>query len=628
LIGIGAGMGELLVFVAQRDVLHRVSLSTLFIHRHVMWMIPLVECASVWSLCAITGVILVRRDRAWGRAAWSRIAGFLLLIGPILALRGMHPAGACILAAGAGVQVGRVLCRNWDRLSVHLRGLATTSLAGFALYCGWHWDQVSHREERAWSRAVVPASHAPNVLWIVMDTVRADRMSLHGYHRPTTPELERWSKQGVVFDEARSTAPWTLPSHISMFTGLWPFEHRARVDRPYLGRSPLVAEWLWKEGYATAGLVANTGCCNAIYGLDRGFDRYVDHLTNQHITAYAILNNSAIGRVWLDLARRLRIPVQRPVVERKRAPQMFQMSQEWLEKHQNLAGTRPYFLFLNLMDVHGPYRPPDQYQRQFWTDPLPQRIRDTTPEAGLEALRKQTEAVGETREAHTAALEATTRRLSDLYDDCLRYLDAELGRFLDDLQSRGKLDRTWVVITSDHGEHLGEHQIFGHGNSLYNELVHVPLLIIPPLDPTLAGKWDSIRGQRMTGPVSLRNLPATLAHVVMSGQGNPFPGSSLITHDTEQPTHARPEFEPLICQLEKQPIDAPDAVDASTVHTMDAVIGLGRTWIRTRIEKSEREELYDLVRDRRQSRNLIEAETERERVARLRRIFQGILGER
>ena len=110
-----------------------------------------------------------------------------------------------------------------------------------------------------------------------MDTVRADRLSLYGYHRPTSPALERLAKGGIRFDEARATAPWTLPSHASMFTGRWPHELDASWRTPLGTKFPTLAEYLGWRGYATAGFVANVEYCSSEFGLDRGFTHYEDY---------------------------------------------------------------------------------------------------------------------------------------------------------------------------------------------------------------------------------------------------------------------------------------------------------------------------------------------------------------
>src|SRR5262249_33619019 len=123
-----------------------------------------------------------------------------------------------------------------------------------------------------------PSGDPPNVLLIVLDTVRADRLSLYGCRRPTSPTLERLARQGIRFDEARATAPWTLPSHASVFTGRWP--HELDVNwRTRLGpQSPRLAEYLGSRGYATAGFVANVEYCSYEFGLDRGFTHYEDYV--------------------------------------------------------------------------------------------------------------------------------------------------------------------------------------------------------------------------------------------------------------------------------------------------------------------------------------------------------------
>ena len=123
----------------------------------------------------------------------------------------------------------------------------------------------------------LPPGDPPNVLLIVMDTVRADRLSLYGYHRPTSPALEALAKGGIRFDEARATAPWTLPSHASMFTGRWPHELDASWRTPLGTKFPTLAEYLGSRGYATAGFVANVEYCSSEFGLDRGFTHYEDY---------------------------------------------------------------------------------------------------------------------------------------------------------------------------------------------------------------------------------------------------------------------------------------------------------------------------------------------------------------
>src|SRR5262249_4229867 len=272
------------------------------------------------------------RPVSWAWDWAGAVLGTLLFLGPLLAVHRLHTVGALAVALGAGTRTRRLLVRptpRWQRLS---RRAGVIVLIGLPSYAIWQWDRVARAEQRAWSRPL--PCRAPNLLWIVMDTVRADRMSLHGYGRPTTPQLEGWAKEGITFEMARSAAPWTLPSHVTMFPGLWPFEHGARVDRPYFGTSPTMAEQLAAHGYTTAGLAGNTGMCNATYGVGRGFDYYVELLCNHEVSLRTSMLNSALGTWALFLARRIGLPVPSPfpIPHRRLAPELIAHSRDWLRR--------------------------------------------------------------------------------------------------------------------------------------------------------------------------------------------------------------------------------------------------------------------------------------------------------
>ena len=143
------------------------------------------------------------------------------------------------------------------------------------------------------------APSAANVILIVLDTVRAESLSLYGYHRDTTPNLTRLAARGVRFDRAFATAPWTAPSHASMFTGRWCHELSVGWNRPLDGTSPTLAEFLGARGYATAGFVANTTYCSYETGLDRGFAHYEDY----DVTLHAVLLCSCAGATHAELRR-------------------------------------------------------------------------------------------------------------------------------------------------------------------------------------------------------------------------------------------------------------------------------------------------------------------------------------
>ena len=202
---------------------------------------------------------------------------------------------------------------------------------------------------------------------------------------------------------------------------------------------------------------------------------------------------------------------------------------------------RPFFLFLNFMDVHGPYRPSPEAAGRFWPGPIPTKPL-ASPASGWNALRARAAAPPEQRGQRQRELEHVRRRLSDLYDECLYGLDAELGRFLRELRAAGRLANTWVVITADHGEHFGEHDRFGHGSSLYNEQTHVPLILIPPLDAARNGtdRAARLRGRRVADPVSLLTRPGRSMTCWMPGGDNPFPVDSATGWTGPRPHHLVP----------------------------------------------------------------------------------------
>ncbi len=453
-------------------------------------------------------------------------------------------------------------------------------------------------------------------------------MSLYGYSRPTTPELEGWASAGITFDMARSAAPWTLPSHVTMFTGLWPSEHGAGVDHPYAGASPTLAEHLRANGYATGGVVANVRMCNAAYGLGRGFDDYIDYPWKEEISIKAALNQSALGATLVELGRRLWLPVPDvfPFSYRQPAPRIAGAGLRWLE-HQRAGdaearnpGDRPFFLFLNFMDVHGPYLPPSGQTRRFSAGPSPTK-RDARPETGWLAVLARDAADPEHRPGRQGELDAVGRRLGDLYDDCLAGLDSELGRFLGQLRERGLLANTWVVITADHGEHFGEHGHFGHGSSLYNELTHVPLVIIPPLaNPgSRVNPYSDLRGRRVQAPVSLRDLPTTMTGLLLGARPNPFAGQSLARHwSSDRPVRPAPVFAELI-----QPRLKGADFRTHEVSRIESVIDEDHILI----ESDDRgPELFGLFSDPRQEKNLAASPSQSDLRQRLSRRLDEVLG--
>ena len=462
-------------------------------------------------------------------------AGLLIMVGPGLAVaagvavsRRRMPIGAVVFCLAGPASVGFLF--RWPIYTVACLVLAVAVATGTARFAGHNPRRFRRLVGRTlpvlgvvlltsvvacsvpWTRAFRrggkgrpdgDAGGATNAILIVLDTVRAKSLSLYGYDRATTPNLARWAKRGVRFDQAYSTAPWTAPSHAGMFTGRWPHELAIDWDRP-LGREvPTLASSLASKGYATAGFVANVTYCSYETGLARGFDHYEDY----PVTPRSVLICSATVARGLDflhrhpeIGRKLGL-LEQSSGDRKDASMVAADFFAWLDHRP--AG--PFFAFLNFFDAHHPYFPPEGVEVA-----LPSREPRTPDETRL--LKTWWEA------DKTKLTPADIVLARDAYDRCIASLDAELGRLLDDLDRREIMRDTLVVITSDHGEHLGEDGLFGHGCSLGRPEIHVPLVMVGPGVPA---------GVVVEAPASLRDIPATVSSFLLTGRRSPFPGQSL-----------------------------------------------------------------------------------------------------
>jgi arylsulfatase A-like enzyme len=594
-IGLASGLLELGVIHVQDLLDPKVTVEDIRTNQHYPWMVPL----STLALVLLPGLAAAAAVRLRAGGVWSRHVPAALvgtgLIGPLLAVRGLH-AGACaLLAGGASVQLGPIL-RDRRAFAARLARWTLPVLAAIVAGLGLSRGGLVFRGEAAALAGLPPAPPAaPNVLFIVLDNVRADHLSLYGYHRPTSPFLERLARRGIRFDHARAPAPWTLPSHASMLTGRWPHELSCNADHPLDQAHPTLAEFLAGHGYATAGFVGNTYYCNAWYGLDRGFARYEDFYQNTEVSLREIARASALGSV---LAEAVGIPIETPGGSRSRktAAMINRDALQWIDSHRD----RPFLVFLNYYDAHEPFNPPEGYPRRFGLSALDRSQRAF--------IQKRLRRVGQLQARDPAqaerALQEGAELLRDSFDDCIAYLDSQLERLFDELERRGILDKTLVVVTSDHGEHFGERGLFTHGNSLYRPLLDVPLVIVLP-------------GQRAAGrvvdvPVSLRALPATIAGCLGLEAQSPFPGPSLgplWQSEGGFGTHRAAEHRPL-SEVEHQRKVPPSPHIPASLGPLWAVVAGGKTYIR---RADGREELYDFHADPFEANNLAgipEAETD------------------
>ena len=276
----------------------------------------------------------------------------------------------------------------------------------------------------------------PNILLITLDTLRADHLSCYGYGKETSPHLDAFAAGATRYESCRATAPWTVPTHASLFTGLHPFEHGAhsfdiedRTDNvfPFDGATPTLAEVLRGGGYRTGALIANQGYLGPESGLARGFDDYT--------------------------------------VERVSAPELNGKALAWID-----GGDEPFFLFLNYLDTHRPYNVDGGVAGSDGGSPDPTHH----PSALLDRLYAQV--MVEERVPDPGLVE----EIIGQYDRAIGHLDAALGRLFASLDERGLLDSTWIIITSDHGEFFGEHGLVEHSKDVYEEVLDVPLIVRAP----------------------------------------------------------------------------------------------------------------------------------------------------
>jgi len=325
--------------------------------------------------------------------------------------------------------------------------------------------------------ARAPASAArPSVLLVVLDTVRADHLSLYGYERKTTPHLDHFAERAWVFEDVTMPADMTLSGHASLFTGRYVYHHGAQEVSGRLDASAVtLAELLSHAGYTTAAVVANCGWLDSRHGLAQGFAFYDARCG---VSPFAGSRGALLKSSVLDELRRVLFPEQ--ATWRWRSAE--DITDEALRLWEQLAhGPRPLFLFVNYMDVHRPIQPPGSYATLFpGRDPSFRMMEDWSR-----------------AERQGVASAAQRRHLVSQYDGALRYLDAQLQRLL--VRSGGAL----VVVTADHGEGFGDGHGFGHGRSVYQDVVGVPLVIRQP---------EQQEGRRLRMPVSgVDVLPSVLA---------------------------------------------------------------------------------------------------------------------
>jgi arylsulfatase A-like enzyme len=458
----------------------------------IIWISPLFD----FLLFSSIGLLIATSSRLLRRFDLFRVALFgftFLMVFDWLSLSGrISPWGVFWLAIGVGTAVARRLGKShaeirrfWPRTLPWIAGV--TALA-FVAVEGGGWLN----ERLAIAQSPAAAANSPNILVIIVDTLRADHLSSYGYSRVTSPNLDRIAQEGVLFENAISAAPWTLPSHASLLTGRYVFEHGAD-PKPYDGRYPTLGQALQTRGYRTAAFSANIIFFTRGWGFGQGFTHFEDYFGKFGDTAVRPLYGLTIVRKVLLHLGYMDLP------GRKHAADVNRAALNWIGNDR-----RPFFVVLNYLDVHDAYLPPEPYRSKFSTFKGPGGIVN-----GL---------VWRTGRFNPPLTPDQVQSEMDAYDGGIAYVDDSIEQLLRELKQRG-LENTILVITADHGEGFQDHGSMSHGHSLYREEIHVPLIFYWPGHLPV--------GKRISLPVSLTWLAPTLMGFAGEGNQSIFPGPSV-----------------------------------------------------------------------------------------------------
>ena len=403
----------------------------------------------------------------------------------------------------------------------------------------------------------------PNIIWIVLDTARKDRLSCYGHTRDTSPRIDEIAAEGVLFRTAVSSSPWTLPSHASMFTGMSAGAHKATCWRPFLDeRYPTVAEVLGAAGYQTL-CFSNNPYLYADYGIKRGFDACQ--------------------------------PISKAEWEEHGDKGAFKTNEKvkgWFLGERD--ADRPFLLVLNYVEPHLPFSQlPEPHAAKY----LPGQGK---ADIAAQLKKKNIESAWVYLAGKFTLNEEDCHLLHALYDAGIAYLDRRVGELLDFFRKQQILDDSLLIITSDHGEGLGEHALMEHQFSVYEPVLAVPLIL---RYPALGGE-----GQEIARPVQTLDLFPTIAQLLeLRWEGESWlQGHDLFDGENSSP-YAFSEYWPAIGTMER-------------IRKLSPRLDMGRFNRVLKAVRTDRykyiwsccgqRELFDLAKDPRETQNLIAKKTD------------------
>jgi arylsulfatase A-like enzyme len=335
-----------------------------------------------------------------------------------------------------------------------------------------------------------------NVILVTIDCLRADHVGFMGYSHDTTPFLDSLAQEGLHCSAAFAVGPVTPVSFLSLMTSTYPLKYRGYTSISNQ-RKPL-AEVLSEQGFDTAAFHSNP-YLSRFYGYERGFHTFYDSIDFTSKRPTKMINFLKKCNVLFNIAKKTRRKFRGIKQRHVTAEELNKKVIEWMK-----TCSPPFFLWIHYMDVHAPYFPPSQYL--------------TTP---LSSSEQQELFEKMAYHPHTIS-KSDLEKIIDLYDAEIRYVDDALRFLITTIKNM--FPNTAVIITSDHGDEFGEHGGFLHGPKLYDELLHVPLLL-----------WASDMNHSINAePVSLMDVAPTILDMLNIPAPSDFQGSSLLSMDKKR----------------------------------------------------------------------------------------------
>jgi len=355
----------------------------------------------------------------------------------------------------------------------------------------------------------------PNVVMIIMDTTRADHLSCYGYHKKITPHIDTFAADATIYNHAYSTSSWTLPSIASIFSSLYPGKHEATRSAggafKLADRYLTLAEILSQSGYNTAGYASNYLLTKSI-GLQQGFQTF----EMVYYDYSFFLTQFSLGAFLNTTLRLYDYMFFKGYLPMGTANQVNRRAVSWLE---NNAGNGPFFLMLHYIDPHNPYTAfySEEYKTKEYETIINEYGENNPNYASAEITLTKKHFIGQQE------MPANLKNyLVDNYDREIQFLDGKIGEIFKTLKKAGSYEDTIIILTSDHGEAFGEHDLFLHGMFLYNDNLHVPLIIKYP-----GGVSKAPAPKVVNYPVSLTGIVPTVLSYLNLPLPESLQGSSL-----------------------------------------------------------------------------------------------------